>query len=196
MPLTRLQKNQQPTNSAHVYFNTEREKMKETPTLFELTNDLNALLDLGYSEEDSEAFMDTLNGIMGGIEDKADGYCAVISRFNANVDMIKAEEVRLAARRKVIENNIQRMKDALQMALETMEAGGMEKPQIKTGLHTIKLASNSGKQPLKVIEEKVPDSFKKIILETDKEKIREALEKGEALDFAELLPRGRHISIR
>lgn len=171
--------------------------MADTPTLFELTNDLNALLDLGYSEDDSEAFMDTLNGIMGGIEDKADGYCAVISRFNANVDMIKAEEARLAARRKVIENNIQRMKDALQMTLETMEQNGMNKPEIKTGLHTIKLAGNGGKQPLKVIEDKVPDNFKKIILETDKDKIRAAIEAGEDVsEFAELLPRGRHVAIR
>ena len=171
--------------------------MADTPTLFELTNDLNALLDLGYSEDDSEAFMDTLNGIMGGIEDKADGYCAVISRFNANVDMIKAEEARLAARRKVIENNIQRMKDALQMTLETMEQNGMNKPEIKTGLHTIKLAGNGGKQPLKVIENKVPDNFKKIILETDKDKIRAAIEAGEDVsEFAELLPRGRHVAIR
>lgn len=64
--------------------------MADTPSLYELTNDLNALLDLGYSEDDSEAFMDTLNGIMGGIQDKADGYCAVLSRFKGNVDMIKA----------------------------------------------------------------------------------------------------------
>ena len=171
--------------------------MAETPSLYELTTDLQALLDFGYSEDDAEAFSDTLNGIMGGIEDKADGYCAVISRFNANVDMIKAEEARLKARREVIEHNVQRMKDALQIALETMEAGGMEKPQIKTALHTIKLAGNGGKQPLKVIEDKVPDSFKKIILETDKEKIRAAIEAGEDVsEFAELLPRGRHISIK
>ena len=171
--------------------------MAETPSLYELTTDLQALLDFGYSEDDAEAFSDTLNGIMGGIEDKADGYCAVISRFKGNVDMIKAEEARLASRRKVIENNIQRMKDALQMALETMEAGGMEKPQIKTGLHTIKLVGNGGKQPLKVDEVMVPDNYKKIVLETDTEKIRKAIEDGKDVsDFAELLPRGRHVSIK
>ena len=171
--------------------------MADTPTLFELTNDLNALLDFGYTEDDSEAFMDTLNSIMSGMEDKADGYCAVISRFDANVSMIKAEEARLKARREVIEHNIQRMKDALQVTLETMEANGMEKPMIKTGLHTIKLAGNGGKQPLKVIEDKVPDNFKKIILETDKDKIRAAIEAGEDVsEFAELLPRGRHVAIR
>ena len=169
----------------------------DKPSLFELTTDLNALMNFGYSDEDSEAFMDTLAGIMGGIEDKADGYCAVISRFDANVQMIKAEEERLKHRREVIENNIQRMKDALKNTLETMEASGMEKPQIKTGLHTIKLAGNGGKQPLRVIEDKVPDSFKKIILETDKDKIRAAIESGEDVsEFAELLPRGRHVSIK
>lgn len=170
--------------------------MKETPTLFELTTDLNALLDLGYSEDDSEAFMDTLNGIMGGIEDKADGYCAVINRFDANAQMIKAEEVRLAARRKVIENNIQRMKDALQMTLETMEQGGIEKPEIKTALHTIKLAGNGGQQKMTINEEKVPDSYKVIVYQTDKERIRKELEESKKLDFAELLPRGRHVAIK
>jgi hypothetical protein len=169
--------------------------MADTPSLYELTNDLNALLDLGYSEDDSEAFMDTLNGIMGGIQDKADGYCAVLSRFKSNVDMIKAEETRLKARREVVEHNIERMKEALQMALETMEEGGM-KPEIKTGLHTIKLAGNGGKQPMKVDEDNVPDNYKVVIYQTDKEKIRKELESGKELEFAELLPRGRHISIR
>jgi hypothetical protein len=169
--------------------------MADTPSLYELTNDLNALLDLGYSEDDSEAFMDTLNGIMGGIQDKADGYCAVLSRFNGNVDMIKAEETRLKARREVIEHNIERMKEALQMALETMEEGGM-KPEIKTGLHTIKLAGNGGKQPLKVDEDNVPDNYKVVIYQTDQEKIRKELESGKELEFAELLPRGRHVAIR
>ena len=169
--------------------------MADTPSLYELTTDLQALLDFGYSEDDAEAFSDTLNGIMGGIQDKADGYCAVLSRFKGNVDMIKAEEARLKARREVIEHNIERMKEALQMALETMEEGGM-KPEIKTGLHTIKLAGNGGKQPLKVDEDNVPDNYKVVIYQTDKEKIRKELESGKELEFAELLPRGRHISIR
>ena len=170
--------------------------MAETPTLFELTNDLDALLDLGYSEEDSEAFMDTLNGIMGGIQDKADGYCAVIDRFNGNINMIKAEEERLKVRREIIEKRVQTMKNALKEVLEIMEENGTEKPEIKTAFHTIKLAGNGGKQPMEVVEDKVPDSFKKIVLETDKEKIRKALEAGEQLDFAELKPRGKHITIK
>lgn len=169
---------------------------KKTPSLYAQTEEYKELLDFGYTEEDEEAFMGTLETIKEGIAAKSDDYCAVIDRFSSNVQMIKAEEARLEARRKVIERNIDRMKEALKMVLEAMEQGGIDKPEIKTALHTIKLSGNGGKQPMKVIEEKVPDHFKRIVFETDKEKIRRALEGGEKLDFAELLPRDRHVSIK
>ncbi|MBQ6148939.1 MAG: siphovirus Gp157 family protein [Oscillospiraceae bacterium] len=173
----------------------EKKEIK-APSLYELTNDLQALLDFGFTEEDEEVFNDTLDGILAGIGDKADGYCAVIDRFNGNIDMIKAEEERLKVRREIIEKRVQTMKNALKEVLEIMEENGTEKPEIKTALHTIKLAKNGGVQPMEVNEDKVPDNFKKVILETDKNKIRMALEKGEKLDFAELKPRGRHVTIR
>lgn len=175
---------------------TSKEKKMQAPSLYELTEDLQALMDFGYTEEDQEAFIDTLEGIMGGIEKKADSYCAVMNRMDATAKNIKAEEERLKARRAVIENNIQRMKDALKMTLETMEENGMEKPEIKTDLHTIKLAGNGGKQPMKVEEDKVPDSYKMVIYQTDTEKIRKELETGKELPFARLEPRGRHVSIK
>lgn len=173
----------------------EKKEIK-APSLYELTNDLQALLDFGFTEEDEEVFNDTLDGILAGIGDKSDGYVAVLDHFNANISMIKAEEERLKARREVIENRVKAMKEALKRVLEVMEENGTEKPEIKTAFHTIKLAGNGGKQPLKVDEDKVPDSFKKVILETDNDKIRKAIEAGETLDFAELLPRGRHLSIK
>ena len=168
----------------------------KAPSLFELTEDLEGLLQYGYDPEMEEAFNDTLEGIMGGIEDKADNYCAVLSHFDANIQMIKDEEARLKARREVIENNVKRMKEALKRTLETMEANGMEKPEIKTALHTIKLAGNGGKQPMKVEEDKVPDNYKVIVYQTDTEKIRKELESGTELSFAHLESRGRHISIK
>ena len=166
----------------------------KTPSLYELTDDFKALMDFGYDAETEEAFLDTLDGILGGIQDKADGYCAVISRFKGNVDMIKAEENRLKARREVIEHNIDRMKDALKRTLEAMEESGIEKPEIKTDLHTIKLAGNGGKQPLKIDEENVPDSYKVVIYQTDSDRIQKELEEGKELPFAHLEPRGRHVS--
>ena len=174
----------------------ETSKKTQAPSLYELTEDFQALMDFGFTEEDQEAFNDTLEGIIGGIEKKSDSYCAVINRMDATAKNIKAEEERLKARRTVIENNIQRMKDALKMTLETMEENGIEKPEIKTDLNTIKLVGNGGKQPMKVEEDKVPDNYKIIVYQTDTEKIRKELEDGAVLPFAHLEPRGRHVSIR
>lgn len=173
-----------------------KEKKVQSPSLFDLVGEFKRLYELGCDEDSEEAFLDTQSMIMECIEDKADGYCAVINHFDYGCQMIKAEEERLKRKREVIENNIKRMKEALMQALEAMEEQGIEKPEIKTALHTIKLAGNGGKQPMTVTEEKVPDSYKKIILETDKEKIRAELEAGKKLDFAELEPRGRHLTIK
>lgn len=171
---------------------------KETPSLFELTDDFRALMDFGYEPEEEEAFTDTLNMIMESIEDKADGYCAVINRFDFNVQMIKAEEERLKVRKEAIERRIDRMKEALKQTLTVMKENGIEKSEIKTALHTIKLAGNGGKQPMEVNKEKVPKDFTKttVIVEPDNDKIRKALEEGKELDFAELKPRGTHITIK
>ena len=154
-------------------------KERNLPTLYELTDDFKALMAFGYDEDTEEAFLDTLEGIMGGIADKSDGYIVVIDEFKANVQKIKAEEERLKARREVIEHNIDRMKDRLKQALLAMQESGIEKPQIKTDLHTIKLQKNGGVLPLEITGE-VPDNFKRIVYEDDNEKIRKALESGEA----------------
>jgi len=172
----------------------EKKEIK-APSLYELTNDLQALLDFGFTEEDEEVFNDTLDGILAGIGDKSDGYVAVMDHFNGNIQMIKAEEARLKARREAIENRVAKMKDRLKDMLETLEQGG-GKAELKTAFHTIKLAGNGGKQPIRIDKDNVPDNFKRIVYETDMDKIRTALEAGGKLDFAELLPRGRHISIK
>lgn len=180
----------------------------KTPTLFELTDDFKRLIDMGYpeitdkdSEEEKaeksgeiELFEDTLNMIMECIGDKADSYCYAMAMMRGRSDILKKEINRLSTMKDAIDNAENRMKDRLKQTLEAMEESGIEKPQIKTDLRTIKLAGNGGVQPLKVIEEKVPDSYKQVILKTDNEKIRKALESGEKLDFAELLPRGRHLT--
>lgn len=172
----------------------EKKEIK-APSMFDLNADYQRLFDFGFTEEDADVFNDTLEAIKGGIADKADGYCAVIDRFKGNIQMIKAEEERLKARREIIEHNIDRMREVLRYVLETMETNG-EKPEIVTDLHRIKFHGNGGKQPMDIKEESVPDSFKKVILETDKDKIRAALEKGEKLTFAELKPRGRYVEIK
>lgn len=164
------------------------------PSLFELNADYINLYNLGYDPENEEAFNTTLEVIKTGIAEKIDAYCSVMTRFDGEIEMIKAEENRLEIRKKTLENSKSRMLEALKYVLMTMEEAG-EKPEILTPLHKVKLVGNGGKQPMDVVEERVPDNFKKIIYETDKDKIRKALEAGEDLDFATLKPRGRHVKI-
>ena len=45
-------------------------------------------------------------------------------------------------------------------------------------------------------EQEVPDSFKKVILEIDKTKIREALESGQSFEWARIGERGTHLRIK
>ena len=177
------------------------------PSLFELSTDLSNLLSIGYPEiydkdpedvkeekqQTIEAFNDTLHMLLEAIDDKADGYCALITRFEGRAKTIEAEISRLMALKKAMDNAKKRMKEAMIFCMN--EQGRKE---IVTDLHTIKVVNNGGVQPLDVKEDKVPKEYMKTIIEEkpDNDKIREALNNGEHLDFAELKPRGQRLSIK
>jgi hypothetical protein len=69
------------------------------------------------TEEDAEdieqAWFDTLEGIEGEFECKAESVAQYIKELNAEAEAIKAEEKKLSARRKAKENAAIRMKDYL-----------------------------------------------------------------------------------
>ena len=161
-------------------------------TLYELTADYQQLLALGDSDdpEEQQAFLDTLEGLMGEIELKADDYAVVLSEFTAQADKIDTEIKRLTAKKKAIEGAVAAMKDRIK---DTMVA--MDKKEIKTDLHTFKIQNNGGKAPI-VYDGEVPDSYKRVVYENDTEKIRGDLEDGFTLEFAHLGDRGTHLRIK
>ena len=161
-------------------------------TLYALTSDYLRLLELGDSDdpEDQRAFLDTLEGLVGEIEMKADDYAVVITSFKTQSAAIDAEIKRLKKRKDTVDNSITRMKDRIKEAMEAMET-----TEIKTDFHTFKIQKNGGVQPL-VIDGDVPDNFMKVIYQNDTEKIREALNAGEQLSFAHLEPRGTQLRIK
>ena len=161
-------------------------------TLRELTNDMYALLEYADSTDpdDQAVFQDTLDGLKGMIEQKADGYCAVMDQIKANIAAHDLEIKRLTARKNAMEANIKRMKELL---LEAMVA--MDEKKIMTGLYTITRCKNGGKQSIEITG-KVPDKYCKITIEPDMDKIREALELGVDLPFASLKERGEHITVK
>lgn len=161
-------------------------------TLFELKSEFERLYLLASSddENDAEVFNDTLEGMIGELEIKSEGYVQVIQRLD--MEAKKADELADMMKHKadIRKNSIKRMKEMMLMAMNAAQV-----KKIDAGPYTIAVSKNGGKQPM-VINGEVPDNFKRIIYEDDKELIRKHLESGETLSFARLLPRGEHISIK
>jgi hypothetical protein len=164
--------------------------------LFELTEEYMQLLEMAEDPDiDPEVLADTMEGLTGEIEDKADGYAYVIDSINADVDMIDKEIKRLQARKKVLTGNADRIKQHLRAC---MEAIGMRK--IKTAKHTFTIAKNGGKIPVVVTDDwelydvdvDLVDVKKTLNLDAT----RAYLENGGYLPFAELGERGESLRIK
>ena len=123
-------------------------------TLYELTEDYMNLLELAEDPDiDEQAFNDTLEGIDGALEDKAEGSAKVIRTLEGDAAACDAESKRLRNKKQTIENNIRRMKAALQYA---MQATG--KTKFKTALFSFGIQKN----PASVVIDhagKVPASY-------------------------------------
>lgn len=160
--------------------------------LFEIVGEFQLLYEMAIEDEvDPELFNDTLEAITGELEAKGAGYVAVIEQLEmeaAKADLLAKKYSNLKKTRK---NAIKRMKDRLLIAIDALG-----KTEIPAGDFTIKVKKNGGKQTMTVNYELVPDSWRRIVLEVDEEKIRKALESGEELAFAKLEERGRHIEIK
>ena len=163
-------------------------------TLYELTEQYLALMEMAYDPEvDDQTFKDTMEGLWGEIEEKADGYAKIITSLKADEDALKAEEERLYARRKALENRRQRL-------MENLEANMREigKTKFKTALFSFNIQKNGGLQPL-VIDWAVEDIPGRYLIPQppvpDNVKIRKLLEE-KSVEWAHLEPRGESLRIR
>lgn len=151
-------------------------------TLYDLTEEYRLLLELAEDPEvNPETLEDTMEALDGEIEDKADGYAKVIKQLDVNAAALKAEEKRLCAKRTVCENNIKRMKQALQNAMEVAN-----KPKFKTDLFSFGIQKN----PAKLViddERRIPHDF---MTQPDpvpnNKAIREALNEGFEFEWCHL----------
>lgn len=131
--------------------------------------------------------------IADDIETKADAYAKIIRNLTANVEGYKAEEARIAERRKVDENAIKRLKANLMYSMK--ETG---KTKFKTDLFAFGIAKNGGKEPLRIDADidSIPDDLCKITREVDNDKMREYIKETGDMTYAHLEDRGEHLNIR
>lgn len=86
--------------------------------LYEIANEYRNFLEaVENGEIPEEAINDTLESIELELEDKADNIACLIKNITAEVEAIKAEETKLAERRKAKEKRVDDLKRYLTMAL-------------------------------------------------------------------------------
>ena len=140
------------------------------------------LLNMAEEEElDPQVLADTLEGMDGELEQKAENYAMMINTLNGQADMLSAEIKRLTERKKTIENNSKRMKESLGNAMNSTG-----KRKFKTLLFSFGIQKNP---PVLVVddEDKVPEEFVKVKKEIDKAALKKFVKDNEnGLDFAHL----------
>ena len=163
-------------------------------TLYELTGDYLILLDMMDDPEvDEQTILDTMESIEGELEIKAENYGRVIKNLEAEAAGLKGEVDRLTNRKRTIENNIARMKYALQ---QSMTITG--KTKFKTELFSFGIQKNPAAV---VIDEQyienIPEEYLTYHEPTvNKAAIKDALKAGVNMDGIAHLEQTESLRIR
>ena len=160
--------------------------------LYELTADLLTLQEMLEENVDEQVLIDTLEGVQGEYELKLESYCKVIKNLEADMEALKNEAKRLTDKRKVLENNVDRLKKAM---FDSMKLTGTEK--VKGALFTVAIQRNGGKLPVIVDVDvaELPDECVKVVESPDLEAIAKFIEAGNC-DFAHYGERGESLRIK
>lgn len=150
-------------------------------TLYELTDQMYALL-LKLEEippEDPEeretweaAIRDTLEMLADDFAEKAEGYGQVMKQLQADAEAVKAEKMRLGRRQQALENNIERMREAIKRAMLITD-----QKRVKTDLFSF---SVSPRLDLVIDADvtEIPDDLVRVKAEPDKTAIKAFLKEN------------------
>lgn len=165
-------------------------------TLYELNIQFQTILEMAEDDElDPQLISDTLEGVEGEIEVKLDSYGVVINELQMDVAKIDMEIKRLTEKKKQINGNIDRMKEAVK---NTMDLMGTRK--VKGDNFTWQIQKNGGKAPL-ILDESVPvisypEEYQLWDVKPNKDIIRQDLEAGKELPYARLGERGESLRLK
>lgn len=163
-------------------------------TLYELTDTMKHLLDLAQSGEvDQQTIDETIESmdLRTDVEGKIESYAIVMDELKASNDRIQNEIKRLQTRKRVQENNYNRMRETL---LDRMKL--LELDRVKTDKYTVSIRQNPVK--INVIDESnIPKSFyDEQLPKLNRTKLKNhLLETGEELEGIELT-QGESLQIR
>lgn len=170
--------------------------MALTGTLREITGEMMQLMIMLEDEPDSDALKDTLEGLAGELDIKAESYVYVIKEYEGQIENIKKEIERLTARKKVAENAIERLKNALLYAMQTTgtkKCGG--------DLYTISVRNNAP-QLGQLDESLIPEKYFNVVTEKKLDKktlladVKAAEKEGKHIDGVDGLRVSQLLSIK
>ncbi|MGA4519624.1 siphovirus Gp157 family protein [Solibacillus silvestris] len=159
--------------------------------IYEITDKYKFIQQLIEDGAPEEAFVEALNAIDGELAEKLENYASVMKNIESDIAGIKAEEGRLAERRKAMESSIKRMKESMQFAM--VNAG-------QTKLKGEKFNFTVQKNPpsLKVLDDAaIPPQFISVeeVRNIDKKAILAELKNGADIQGVEI-QQGESIRIR
>ena len=159
-------------------------------TLYELTAQHRELLSM--DDIDPETLADTLEGLEGSIQDKAQNIVAVRSEMENTVTAIDTEIARLSARKTVIKNREVALRNYLKTNMQASEIKKIECP-----LFTITLAK--GRDVVHIEhEDSLPDEYlnAKTVITPDKKQLLADLKKGVVIEGARLIKSDDSVRIK
>lgn len=166
--------------------------------LYEISNELLELEDLLEENEGViEGALERIFDVEEARDEKVDGYCALIQTLESRAKVRRGEARRLTELARVDENKASRLKSFLLHIFQRHDWKRVDGPRFRATR-----CRNGGKQPLSVDTnvdlDAIPERFVdvEVVRRINSDAIREALEAGEELDFAELGERGEHIRIK
>lgn len=123
-------------------------------SMYELTGQFLELQEMSEDENvDIQTLTDTLDAIEAEIEEKAENYGKIISEITGEIKNLKAEEERLANKRRVLKNKIAALKTHLEHSMIAMD-----KKKIKTTLFNFSVQKNPPSVNI-LKEDEVPMQF-------------------------------------
>ena len=151
--------------------------------LYELTGEYIQLMQMleDASVEDEAEIAAAMEAIADDIEEKADAYARIMKNLLGDVDALEQEEKRLKARRTALENRVDRLKTAIQNA---MQLTGTKK--LKTSIGNWGIQNNPPSVRI-INQEAIPAEYwKQSAPQLDRRALLEDMKQGLIVDGCEL----------
>lgn len=150
--------------------------------LYELTNDLVELMEVEEFEGNEEIRQQVIEQIESMIDGKAENIIKIIKNYEADIEVLKQEEKRLANNRKIKENKVKRLKEYTRECLEKVG-----KKKVETSIGNISLRKSSAS--LRILDDSlIPSSYKETVetIKIDNSRIKSDLKAGLEIEGAVL----------